>query len=352
LVSVVIPSYNHRRFVGEAVESLLDSSIKEWEAVIVDDGSRDGSTDFIKRIKDPRIRLYPQANQGAHAAINRGVSLAEAPWIAVLNSDDRFHVSKLERHLEFHERHPECEASASLVRYISESGAPFPEDSYLVRNYRKMRTGREEHDSPFASLLLCNHLITSSNLFIRKRVFNEIGGFIPLRYNHDWFMFLALALRGRLMVLDEPLVDYRRHSGNTVTEDEESGRVEANFVLEWHLFRNFVSGNPLVDPRQASAIVDGNPGSCRRLLFLFQGWRQYKGNDLAGTMSLFTTPNHPIRLLALRILREERPLLNIRRLAKRVLGSDRAMRVADCGLRAYGAVRAVGRGTLKPRSAG
>ncbi len=335
LVSVVIPSYNHRTFVGEAIESLLMSSVEDWEAVIVDDGSTDGSVEFIKQIKDPRIRLFSQPNRGAHHAINRGVSLAKAPWIAVLNSDDRFHQSKLERHLEIHERNPQYEASASLVRYVSEKGTPVAAGSYLAWNYRRMRKTYEEHDSLFASLLAGNHLITSSSLFIKKTVFQEIGGLIPLRYNHDWFMFLTLALRRRCLVLEEDLCDYRRHPANTIAEGQDAGRVEANFVLEWHLFKNSELGDSVLDPQQASLAVARNPGVCYQLLLLFQAWRQVNGNDLRKSTSLFERFDHPVRQLALRILREERPLLDIRRFLKRAMGLQRAMRLADCALKAY-----------------
>jgi glycosyltransferase involved in cell wall biosynthesis len=86
LVSVVIPSYNHRHYIGEAIQSVLGSTMQDFEIVVVDDGSVDDSVNVIEQINDRRIKLIRQSNRGAHAAINTGVAAASAPWIAILNS--------------------------------------------------------------------------------------------------------------------------------------------------------------------------------------------------------------------------------------------------------------------------
>ena len=198
LVSVVIPSYNHEKYIGEAIISVLHSSVPDFEIIIVDDGSVDNSIDVITRFEDPRITLIRQSNMGAHDAINRGVAHASAPWIAILNSDDRFHHLKLQRHLEYHEKNPDLEASASMVRYISESGACFDLHGYLNSRYRQLQDLRHRDLSLKDSLLIANHLITTSALFVSKEGFSDIGGFVPLRYVHDWFSFSRWRIEGDL----------------------------------------------------------------------------------------------------------------------------------------------------------
>ncbi len=189
-MSVIIPSYNHEQYVGEAIESVLRSTVQDIEIIVVDDGSVDDSVHVIEKFNDKRIALIRQSNRGAHAAINRGVALSSAPWIAILNSDDRFHARKLQRHVALHEKNPSLEASASRIRYISGSGAPLDTDGYINWRYGQLKDVHRRLPSLKSSLLVANHLITSSALFLSKHAFNEVGGFIPLRYVHDWFSFL------------------------------------------------------------------------------------------------------------------------------------------------------------------
>ena len=137
-VSVIIPSYNHERYVGEAIESVLAQSMGDFEIIVVDDGSSDGSVDVVRQFKDARIRIFVQSNSGAHNAMNRGATLASAQWIAFLNSDDKFHPNKLERHLCAHKDDPSLEASASRVRYITETGEPVMKDGYLAMRYKNI----------------------------------------------------------------------------------------------------------------------------------------------------------------------------------------------------------------------
>jgi glycosyltransferase involved in cell wall biosynthesis len=305
LVSVVIPSYNHERYIGEAIGSVLASTFQDFEIVVVDDGSTDRSVDVIRGYQDPRLRLIRQSNKGAHAAINRGVASASAPWIAILNSDDRYHPLKLQQHLELHEQNSGLEASASRVRHISESGVPFDRNGYINWRYANRKNASSQTPSLKSSLLLTNHLITTSALFVSKQGFNEVGGFIPLRYVHDWFFFLSLASRGHFSVLEEALVDYRVHGGNTIRENDDRGRIEDNFVLEWHLCEDSTARASATDILDSFRILEQNKRASLHLILLFQLWRNANDNDLAKCVALFEDPAHPVMLLAMELSRKE-----------------------------------------------
>jgi glycosyltransferase involved in cell wall biosynthesis len=311
LVSVVIPSYNHERYIGEAVESVLAQSISDFEIIVVDDGSSDDSVNVVKKFDDSRIKLFSQNNNGAHQALNNGVALASAPWIAILNSDDRFRSDKLEKHLALHARHPQFEASVSRVRYITESGASAKKDGYLAVRYGKYRRISTQHDSLFVSLLKVNHLITTSSLFLNREAFQLIGGFIPLRYVHDWFMFLTLAQRGHLHIIEEELTDYRRHSGNTIVENDERGRIEDNFVIEWQLFETLKSDEPLISMEDALCILSQNRRVNYELIFLFQIWRQLNRSNLKEAVRIFSEKDNALLNRALELLRKDKGLGDI-----------------------------------------
>lgn len=292
VVTVVMPAYNHEEFIGEAVESVLAQTMDDWELVVVDDGSTDRTAEVVRIYKDPRLRLFQQANFGAHHALNRGIAEATAPWISILNSDDRFRRDKLERHLEMHRLNPSLEASACRVRYILESGIPASRYSYYFARYRHLKRLATRQSSLFASLLVANHLVTTSCLFAKRKTLLEMGGFLGLRFVHDWFMFLTLAQSNKLLVLEEELTDYRRHSMNTIAENDTAGLIEDNFVLEWFVSKVFESDQPLLEGPDLLGILEKNGRLDFRLLFIFRLWRQMNDNDLVKCMKVFEDKHH------------------------------------------------------------
>src|ERR1700756_4754280 len=99
MISVVIPSYNHEKFIARCVDSVLAQTYGDWELIVIDDGSRDSSNEMLAAYaaRDSRITHLQQENRGAHATINRGLALAKGDILTILNSDDEFHPNRFER---------------------------------------------------------------------------------------------------------------------------------------------------------------------------------------------------------------------------------------------------------------
>jgi glycosyltransferase involved in cell wall biosynthesis len=107
-VSVVIPTYNGARFLGEAIQSVLDQTYPHFELIVVDDGSTDNTADAVKQFDDPRITyVLHQENRGAIAARYTGSRVSKGEIIAFLDQDDLFHPDKLQTHVNFFIQHPE-----------------------------------------------------------------------------------------------------------------------------------------------------------------------------------------------------------------------------------------------------
>ncbi|MFH0823994.1 MAG: glycosyltransferase [Pseudomonadota bacterium] len=302
LVSVVIPAYNHEAYVGAAVNSVLNSTVEDLEIVVVDDGSRDGTADAVASIADPRITLVRQENRGAHAAINRGASMARAEWMAILNSDDMFHPTKLERHLGMHAARPELEATADRILFVSNAGTPLPAHNFRWKHYERIKAQPEEYGSFFRALLENNSLMSTSTLFAKKAVILELGGFLPLRYCHDWFMFLSLAARGGLATIDEPLTSYRVHASNTIDERPLRLRVEEHFVLEWHLSEALSRKDPRLSAHEAHQVILENPSMNFPLLSFLQLRRTAAECDPAAAAAMFEDPNNPDLIYAMELV--------------------------------------------------
>lgn len=95
-VSVIIPVYNKEHYVFETLQSLLEQTFSDWEAIVIDDGSKDNSADIVKCIKDPRIQFFQQSNHGVSYTRNKGIEMARGEFIAFLDADDTWFPDYLE----------------------------------------------------------------------------------------------------------------------------------------------------------------------------------------------------------------------------------------------------------------
>jgi glycosyltransferase involved in cell wall biosynthesis len=201
-ISVVIPAYNSEPFIAEAIESVLAQTVPPDEVIVVDDGSTDGTADALQRFGS-RVQLLQQANKGPSAARNRGASAARGTWLAFIDADDTWLPTKLQRQLEI--------ASAEKVKMvytdrfnIGNKGALPDVQSEVQRLYR---------GDVFLDLLQEGNHISLSSVLIETELFQALGGFAEhIRSGEDWDLWIRLAERHRIGVVDEPLLRYRFHA--------------------------------------------------------------------------------------------------------------------------------------------
>src|SRR5829696_6977365 len=124
LVSVVIPCYNQAHFLEEAIESVLAQSYKDFEIIVIDDGSTDDTGEVAGRY--PRVRLFRQDNQGLAAARNAGLWRSKGEYLVFLDADDRLLPWALEVGLKHLRAHPECAFVSGYYRPIAVDGSPLP----------------------------------------------------------------------------------------------------------------------------------------------------------------------------------------------------------------------------------
>lgn len=213
LVSVILPSYNHASYIGEAIESVLQQSHNNLELIIVDDGSADNSLEIIKSYPDKRIRVVEQSNQGAHNAINRGLSLANGEYLTILNSDDRYSLDRFEKILQALQL-SEVDFCFSNVEMIDATSNPYR--GWRFDHYHELCT--ECRDVTGNVFLVANPAFTTSNFFFSRKAYEHVGEFYNLRYTHDWNWVLRYSAELKYIWLDEVLMDYRVHDSNTLLE--------------------------------------------------------------------------------------------------------------------------------------
>lgn len=200
-LSIIIPAYNVAAYVGDAVRSALDQSLRAIEVIVVDDGSTDATPDILARFSDPRLRVIRQANGGLSAARNTGIGAARAGLIGFLDGDDLWHPDKARRHLDLLARHPAVGLTFCHSRYIDEAGAA---------------TGRVLVTGPsrpgVQQMVLRNAVANGSTPIVRAACFREAGLFdTALTSCEDWEMWVRI-LRDtshEAMLVPEVLTDYR-----------------------------------------------------------------------------------------------------------------------------------------------
>ena len=245
-VSVILPVYNHAAYVTAALDSVRAQTLQDWELIVIDDGSTDDSRAvlqrYVERVQDPRIQLYLQANAGSHAAINRGLSLARAPYLAILNSDDCFVPTRLERLMALAQQHPGDLLAVTAVRLIDANGAVVEQHDpqfWWLRMYRDIL--RYWHGAQATSrhpardaLLWGNLTISTSNFFLSRSLLERVGPLGHYRYVLDWEYALRVAIDcpQAFHFLDaERLLDYRLHGNNTILGGAIRNHVEAAWIL-------------------------------------------------------------------------------------------------------------------------
>ncbi|MGB5231354.1 MAG: glycosyltransferase [Desulfoprunum sp.] len=238
LVSVIIPAYNHERFVGAAVESVLGQSCADLELIVIDDGSRDRTGEVVQSYTDPRLSYYHQENQDAYNTINRGLGLARGEYTAILNSDDVYALNRLQRLVECRDE-TGAECLFTDVIPISDEGEEFADPAFGWNLWhRKNRAFYRECGDLYTAFLKGNFMVTTSNLFMTTRAVRAVGKFCSLRYLHDYdYIFrMMLANPGRVHYLeDEKLLYYRIHAGNTLGEAAIAGRLQDQELIRRYL---------------------------------------------------------------------------------------------------------------------
>lgn len=217
-VSVIIPAYNAERFIRESVDSALAQTHRDVEVIVVDDSSTD-DTQQILRQYGSRIKVLHQRNAGAATARNTGAKIATGDWLALLDADDLWEPTKLERQLA---------VTTSTCSYTNRSNFGSRGD---VPELQSDITAMHDGDL-FLPLLLEGNFMTNSSVMVRRHVFERLGGFTRQLTNaEDWDLWLRIAEHHRVSYCPEPLVRYRFHNGGKSRNNHQAMAVARRAVV-------------------------------------------------------------------------------------------------------------------------
>jgi len=207
-VSIVLATHDDARWLDGAIASVRRQTLSEWELLVADDGSSDGTRDVVARhADDGRVHYLPGPHLERAAARNRGLAAAHSELIAFLDADDRWQPAKLERQVTALAAAPEAALCYTIARFVDADDTPL----------ELCKPPRAIAGEVFPALMRGNFIILAS-VVARRRCLREAGGFdetLPAYGCEDWDLWLRLARRHPVAVVDEELTLYRRHDGNT-----------------------------------------------------------------------------------------------------------------------------------------
>ena len=210
LVSVIVPSYNHEKYIVETIESIVNQTYKNIELIVIDDGSKDNSLNILKNLQQKyNFTLISRENKGLSATLNEGVLIAKGKYVSVCASDDILVLEKIEKQVSYMEINLQYMISYGKVIYFYPNGAT-----------KKIRNSAYKEGDVFESLLLQKFFISPASVIYRKEVFDKIGGFDTSLAVEDADIFLRIAKEYQIGYQNEYFYYYRLHENNTVNDIE------------------------------------------------------------------------------------------------------------------------------------
>lgn len=272
LVSVIIPAYNAAEYIGETLDSVRNQTYKHLEIIVVDDGSRDQTPEYVESIcrKDNRVRLLRQANQGVAAARNTAIKYSSGKFIAPVDADDIWYPSKIEKQVNcFLESGPDVGLVYTWSTSISSRGALFGAAA----------CARYEGDV-FTTMIYQNFIGNASVPLIRRSCIDRVGGYnTQLRAQaaqgcEDWDLTLRLAEYYRYRVVPEFLMGYRQLENSMSANSEVMAR---SYFLVINEMRKRHPGIPEYVFRWSES-----------QFCLYLMWKSYIGGDMRSTLKWTT----------------------------------------------------------------
>ncbi len=231
-VSIIVPAYNAEKHVAGSIKSVLGQTFHDFELIIVDDGSTDGTADIVKSyLYDRRIAYFYQSHGGPSRARNTGIKKARGKYVSFLDSDDLWLSEKLEKQLSYFQQHPDT--NVIFTDFEIREGMKTAVPSFLgIKNHYKEILEQKEHVKEAFLFLLDEMFMFPSTLILERECFENIGMFDELLIGDEDVDFaLRLAIHYKIAYIPNVLVHKMRHDSNLSHQRNRSN------LATFHIFK-------------------------------------------------------------------------------------------------------------------
>ena len=220
-VTVFIPAYNREKYIGDAIESILAQTFTDYEILLIDDGSKDGTVKKMRSYADPRIRIIRnEKNLGIPKTRNKGIEQARGEYIAMLDSDDRAYPTRLEKQVDFLDAHQDYAQVGSWCRMMNEQGRP-------LKKIKRQPILPEDVDAQL--LFRCS--LSNRSIMARTKILREYGYRNDYPRCQDYDLHVRLAKKYKLGNLPECLVYGRIHDHQITSQTVELGNEKKREII-------------------------------------------------------------------------------------------------------------------------
>lgn len=234
-ISIVSGSYNHEKYVGRFIESILNQTFEDFELIIIDDKSTDNTLKKIESCKDKRIKIIKHSfNCGPSITVNDGIKKAKGEYIAFMSTDDEVYPPYLEEGIKFLEKNKKYNATCFQLEGIDENS------NYLQDNdlQRVLKFRNLNHYKLIKNMFNTGNMLPAPGEIIRKSIIKKIGDFNPaLLQTQDYDFHIRTILKNKVYVYQKPLVKYRQFTNGTNVDNHTPASklrhdLELPFVLD------------------------------------------------------------------------------------------------------------------------
>jgi len=245
MISILMPVYNVERYIKESIDSILNSSHKNFELIIINDGSKDNTVEIIKQFSDNRIKLFNKKNSGIIETLNYGIQKCKSSIIMRMDGDDIIHPRKIKSQLSFFKK------SGSLL-----SGT----NGYLIDadgNKRGQTDLPIEHNNIIKSMLKMSPSFIHPSVMYYKDAVLKVGGYdLNFKHAEDFDLFLRLSKIGNISNIADRLIYLRKHDNNiSLLNAEEQIR---NTIISRDIYKhyNYNQVNKFIYPEFRQRVED------------------------------------------------------------------------------------------------
>lgn len=230
-VSIIMPNYNCLAYLPKAIDSVLQQQDVRFELIVVDDGSTDGSLEWLLQAekKYNQLRVITQPNLGVIAARNRAIKKANSQFIAFLDADDYWYPNKLRKQVDFMLANPNCGLTFTNYQHVDMQYQNIIDCFSYWPEFKKYRDANNTNYQLLANalnLLLIANVIGTSCVMVNKEIIERAGGFDPsLRSASDWDCWLRIALISEIGFCEDITMDYLMRP-NSITANKQN-RIDA-----------------------------------------------------------------------------------------------------------------------------
>jgi len=294
MITVLLPTYNSEKYISQAIKSILNQTLKDFEFLIIDDGSKDNTERVVKSFKDKRIKYFKKEHTGLADTLNYGLKIAKHDWVARMDADDISHPQRLELQMNYLSEHKD-------IDWISCWYAVF--DNKLRYKFKLP----EFSDEIVKNLVLSSSICFPGSIFRKNKIIKNNG--FKREVFEDYDFFLRAKNQLRFYNVQEILYFQRKRSKSLSRKDFEKTK-NIIYNIQAPYFPNLKSEFNLKNDRQ---------------IFILKGWREFlygnknKCRDFWNNLGIYLLLNPKIILMYILTFLSEGKFKNIRKIGFKFL---------------------------------